>query len=306
MPMDGLTPLQTIGFVGLGHMGHGMATNLLKAGFSLRVMAHRRRQAVEDLVMQGAIEVNSAAEMARQCDAIVLCVSGAEQVRDIVERADGFAASAKAGLIVIDCTTSPPQNIIELQWAHADMVFVDAPLGRSPREAWDGKLSVMVGAQLRAFDTIHPVLASFASTIQHVGGLGAGHTLKLVNNYVSMGYAAIYAGAVTLAVKGGLSVAQFDDLIKSSRMDCAFFGTFMGWLRDGDASSHNFSLENAAHTIGDIGSLSHSLGTNDALIDAIATVFEGAVSAGMGRDNLPELPRWTARRAGIALSPINS
>jgi hypothetical protein len=293
-----------VGFIGLGFMGHGMATNILKAGFPLTVMAHRKREAVEDLVAKGAVEVKSAEAMAQSSDVILLCVTGAAEVERIVHGPNGIAAAGRA-LIVVDCTTSNPATLLQLATYHPRLTFVDAPLGRSPKEAWSGSLSVMVGAEPSVLATIRPVLAAFASTIQHVGGLGDGHRLKLVNNLVSMGFAALYAEALVLARKTGLSTEAFDGLIRSSRMHCAFYDTFMGWALDGNKNAHPFALGTADHTVADVAALAQDVGMKAPLATALHETYAAAVAAGYGGAMLPELPRFVAEANGVALKPVH-
>lgn len=184
-----------VGFIGLGHMGHGMAINILKRGFPLHVMAHQNRKALDDVVYRGAQEVSTPKAMAASCDIVLLCVPGAKEVEALVTADDGLAAGSRPGLTIVDCTTSDPSTLLRLsaEYAPRGLVFVDAPLGRSPHEAWQGALSTL--------ERIRPVLAAFATTIQHAGALGNGHRLKLVNNLISLGYAALYSEALALAVK---------------------------------------------------------------------------------------------------------
>ena len=292
-----------VGFIGLGFMGHGMATNILKAGFPLTVMAHRKRDAVEDLVAKGAVEVKSAEAMAQSSDVILLCVTGAAEVERIVHGPNSIAAAGRA-LIVVDCTTSNPATLLQLATYHPRLTFVDAPLGRSPKEAWSGSLSVMVGAEPSVLATIRPVLAAFASTIQHVGGLGDGHRLKLVNNLVSMGFAALYTEALVLARKTGLSTEAFDGLIRSSRMHCAFYDTFMGWALDGNKDAHPFALGTAEHTVADVNALARDAGMNAPMAGAMRETYEAAVAAGYRSAMLPELPRFVAETNGFELEPL--
>jgi 3-hydroxyisobutyrate dehydrogenase-like beta-hydroxyacid dehydrogenase len=294
-----------IGFIGLGFMGHGMAANVLKQGFPLAVMAHRKRAAVEDLVAKGAVEVQTAAEMAGRCDVILLCVTGAPEVERIVASPEGIAV-AERPLIVVDCTTSNPTTLLRLAKEHPDLTFVDAPLGRSPKEAWAGTLSVMVGAEPAVLEKIRPVLAAFASAIQHVGGLGDGHRLKLVNNLVSMGFAALYAEAMVLANKVGLGTEAFDGLIRSSRMHCAFYDTFMGWALDGNKDAHPFALGTADHTVADIEALAQDAGMKAPLAAALRETYAAAVAAGYGHAMLPELPRFVAEANGFDLKPVKA
>ncbi|WP_395023090.1 NAD(P)-dependent oxidoreductase [Dongia sp.] len=290
-----------VGFIGLGFMGHGMAANILKRGFPLTVMAHRKREAVEDLVAKGAVEVRGAAEMAAACDVILLCVTGAPEVeRNVID-----IAGAKRPLIVVDCTTSNPATLLRLAKDYSHLTFVDAPLGRSPKEAWAGTLAVMVGAEAAVLEQIRPMLAAFATTIQHVGGLGDGHRLKLVNNLVSMGFAALYAEALVLANKVGLGTEAFDGLIRSSRMHCAFYDSYMGWALDGNKNAHPFALGTADHTVADVDALVRDAGMKSPLTEALRQTYQAAVAAGYATAMLAELPRFVAEANGLELKPLS-
>jgi 3-hydroxyisobutyrate dehydrogenase-like beta-hydroxyacid dehydrogenase len=301
------SPALRVGFLGLGYMGHGMACNLLGKGFPLTVMAHRKREAVDALVGMGALEVHSPREMARRSDVVVICVTGAAEVDLLVRAPDGIASGAVPGTIIIDCTTSTPAKLLQLDadFRKDGLIFVDAPLGRSPKEAWAGKLSVMVGCDPPVLEQIKPVLSAFANSIQHVGVLGNGHTLKLVNNLISLGYAALYSEALVLARKAGLTTEAFDQLLRSSRMNCAFYDTFIGWALHGDPSSHRFALDTAHHSIDDIVGLSRSLGLEGGLAHAVSKIYRDAVRQGYGGAMLPELPRSVAEKSGIDIGPAS-
>lgn len=283
-----------IGFIGLGYMGHGMAYNIRARGFPLTVMAHRKREAVEDLVGKGALEVGSPADVARQSDIVILCVTGAREVDQLVRGEQGLATQAAPGLTIVDCTTSEPSTLLKLAGDFQGISFADAPLGRSPREAWEGKLSVMVGCDQETFKRVEPMLAAFADSIQYVGTLGNGHRLKLVNNLISLGYAAIYSEALVMARGAGLSTEAFDNLVRSSRMHCSFYETFMGWARAGDPNTHRFALDTALHTITDVSAFQQSLGLHGTVAAAVRRIYQEAIVAGYGASMLPELPRSVA------------
>lgn len=293
-----------IGFLGLGHMGHGMAAQLVAAGHSVDVMAHRKRDAVDDMTSRGAREVDSIAQMAKRSDVILLCVPDAEAVNALLRSADGIGTNSRSGTIIVDCTTSRPDTLRALARDFPDLHFLDAPLGRSPAEAWKGKLSIMVGGEREIIERVRPLFECVADDIQVIGPLGAGHTLKLVNNFVSMGYAALYSEAIVLASAAGLTPADFDRVIGASRMTCPFFETFMGWIRTGDATTHRFALDEAHRTVSDISELARDLGLDTRLADAIVADFRASVEAGYGRANLPELPRAVAEREDVPLTPI--
>ena len=191
------------------------------------------------------------------------------------------------------------------EYAPRGLVFVDAPLGRSPHEAWKGALSTMVGADASTLERIRPVLAAFATTIQHVGALGDGHRLKLVNNFISLGYAALYSEALALTIKAGLSATSFDDLVRSSRMHCAFYDTFIGWVMSGDRQSHPYALDDALRTISDVVQFSRSVRLHGRLASGVRELYAEAVADGFGEAMLPELPRAVARANDIDLRPAS-
>lgn len=292
-----------IGFIGLGYMGHGMAANILARGFPLAVVAHRKRGAVDDLVGKGAREATSVRELAAASDVILLCVTGPEQVDDLVRRSDGIAAGAVKGTTVIDCTTSAPATLLSLARDFPELVFVDAPLGRSPKEAWAGKLAVVVGCTHQVLTRIRPVLSAFADEILHAGPPGSGHALKLVNNVISLGYAALYSEALLLAHKAGVSSETFDRLVTTSRMNCDFYQTFMGWVRRGDASTHRFALGIGEHTIADAARLARDLELDLRALPAVREVYARAVTDGFADAYLPELPRSVAKANCVDLHP---
>src|SRR5664279_6337783 len=180
--------MANVGFIGAaGLMGHGMAKNLLAQGHALGLTVHRNRERVVDLLAAGAVERKTPAELAATSEIVFLCVTGSPQVEASLVGPDGVLAKARAGLVVVDCSTSEPDSTARLREACAvkGVVLVDAPLARTPIEAEAGKLNVMVGADDATFARLEPVLHAFAEPVFHVGGPGAGHILKLLNNFIA-------------------------------------------------------------------------------------------------------------------------
>ena len=119
------------------------------------------------------------------------------------------------------------------------------PLGGTPQQAWEGTLGAMVGASDAVFARLRPVIEAWADKVVHIGVTGDGHRMKLLNNFLSLGYAAIYSEALALAQKVGISPARFDAVIRGGRMDCGFYQTFMRWTLEGDREAHKFTIANA-------------------------------------------------------------
>ncbi len=140
-----------IGFIGLGSMGAGMADNLLRKGWPLTVCVHRSRTAADRLIAAGATEVATPRKLAAACDVVILCVTGSREVEMLVKGPDGLATAGKP-LLIIDCSTSNPSSTTALaaELAALGVTLLDAPLARTPKEAAEGKLDVMVGGPTEA------------------------------------------------------------------------------------------------------------------------------------------------------------
>ena len=292
-----------IGFIGLGLMGHGMAKNILAKGYGLLVMAHRNRAPVDDLVARGAREVASPREMAASADAIVICVTGTPQVEAVMRGPDGIMAGARRGLLVIDSSTADPvaTPALAAELQAIGVTLVDAPLSRTPKEAEAGTLDCMVGADDAAFERAKPIIACFAAKIVHVGPVGAGHTMKLLNNFVSIGYAALYSEALTLGAKVGIAPAQFHAVIGGGRMSCGFYETFMKYVVERDRDAHKFTLQNAHKDMRYLANLANEAGVASSVGAIVKNYLTTAEAMGKGGDYLPMLSDHVAALNGVSL-----
>jgi 3-hydroxyisobutyrate dehydrogenase-like beta-hydroxyacid dehydrogenase len=298
---------ETIGFIGLGLMGHGMARNIVDKGFPLTVTAHRNRAPIEDLVKRGAVEAASARAVAERSSIVLLCVTGSREVEAVIRGKDGLKAGLKPGSVIIDCSTADPTSTVVLaeELAAAGIDYADAPLSRTPKEAWEGKLDTMVGATDAVFARIRPVLETWAGKIVHIGGVGDGHRMKLLNNFVSLGYAAIYAEALALANKVGISSERFDSVIRGGRMDNGFYQTFMGYTIEGNREAHKFTIANAFKDLTYLESMADSVKLANPVGNVVKNAFAQAFNAGGdGPENyVPHLPEYVGRANGIDLTP---
>ena len=298
------TSQETIGFVGVGLMGHGMAKNIVEKGFALSVIGHRNREPVEDLVKRGASEAASLKDLGARSSIVFICAPGSPQVEAIVR---DLKTGLKPGSIIVDCSTSDPTSTANLseQLAEADIAMADAPLGGTPVQAKEGKLSAMVGADDAVFERIRPVIEAWAANIVHIGGVGDGHRMKLLNNFLSLGYGAIYSEALALANKVGLSPTKFDSVIRGSRMDCGFYQTFMGYIIDGNREAHKFTLSNAFKDLRYLESMADAAGMVNPVGNAVKNLFAAAYAAGGDgpEDYVPMLPEYIGRLSGTELKP---
>ena len=293
-----------VGFIGLGFMGHGMARNILEKGHGLSVLGHRNRAPVDDLVKRGAKEAKSAKELAAASDIVFICVTGSRQVEELVRGPGGLAAGARAGAIIADCSTADPTSTLALasELASKGVHFIDAPLGGTPAQAEAGKLSTMIGASVEVFARIKPACETWAAKVDHVGKVGDGHKMKLINNFLSLGYGAVYAEALTLAQKTGITPAAFDKVIRGGRMDCGFYQTFMQYVLTRDRDAHKFTIANAAKDTRYLASLADAEGVANPIGAAVKNSYAAALAAGKGEDFVPMLSDFVAAANGVKLA----
>ncbi len=294
---------ETVGFIGLGLMGHGMAKNLVDKGYALSIYARKTSEATADLQQRGATLRASAAEVAQHASVVFLCVTGSKDVEAIVRGPQGLKAGLQAGSVVVDCSTSDPVSTqaLEAELKAMGVHLVDAPLSRTPKEAWAGTLDTMVGAEPEIFQRIEPLLHTFAGRIVHLGAPGTGHRMKLINNFVSLGYAALYAEALTLSQAVGITPAMFDSVIRGGRMDNLFYQTFMEYTLRGNKEAHKFTLTNAFKDLRYLESMADDAGVSNPLGNAVKNSFGLGVQQGGPDTMVPMLPELVAGLSGVVL-----
>ncbi|WP_295950795.1 NAD(P)-dependent oxidoreductase [Rhodoferax sp.] len=294
-----------IGFIGLGLMGHGMAKNIVDKGYPLTVYARSDSDAVADLLQRGATRADSPQALGAQATVVFLCVTGSKDVEALIRGPNGLASSLRPGSVLVDCSTADPTSTVALaaELAPLGITLVDAPLSRTPKEAWEGTLDTMVGADAAIFARIQPILATWAGRIVHIGALGDGHRMKLVNNFISLGYAALYAEALTVAKAVGIAPERFDAVIRNGRMDCGFYQTFMGYTLDGNKDAHKFTLKNAYKDLRYLGSMADAAGISNSLGNAVKNSFGLALANGGEDLFVPMLPELVGQLNGVDLTP---
>ena len=200
---------ETIGFIGLGIMGSGMARNLLKAGFDVHVW-NRTASRMAPLVSAGARGASDAAGVAAESDIIVICVSETQDVEEVLFGEGGVMKGARPGALVIDTSTISPQATIsmEARLRAAGLRMLDAPISGGSEGAANGTLSIMVGGDAADVDRAMDVLSAMGSRITHVGRTGAGQMAKLVNQILVVGTMQAVSEALLFAHKGGLDLEK--------------------------------------------------------------------------------------------------
>ena len=295
---------ETVGFIGVGLMGHGMAKNILENGYPLHIMGNRNRKPVDDLVGRGAVEAASPKAMAEACAVVHLCVTSSVQVEDLCRREDGLLAGAHDGLIVIDCSTADPTSTLVLaeEFAVRGATLIDAPLGQTPKEAQTGNLNAFVGSDEATLEKVRPILETWAANITHIGPVGAGHKAKLINNFLALGYNALYAEAFTACRKAGVDLGKFRDLISGGGINSGLFQRMCGYVIDGDPEAHLFTLDNCLKDIRYFGQMADDAGMASPMSGVAKAYYTMAVAQGGGNEHMPMLTDYVSAASGAETS----
>jgi 3-hydroxyisobutyrate dehydrogenase-like beta-hydroxyacid dehydrogenase len=217
-------------------------------------------------------------------------VTGSPQVEQAVLGPQGLLSKPKKDLIIIDSSTSEPLSTASLreQAAAAGVTFVDAPLSRTPVEAEAGKLNVMVGAEPSVFECIKPVIACFAENIFHVGGPGAGHTIKLLNNFIAQAICNATAEAFAVGTKAGVDLRQLVSLVSAGPVNCGLFQAMAKTL-DGQFDGLKFELDNARKDVRYYTHLGEGLGIPTVVGEGVHQSLALASALGYGKGFVPAL-----------------
>ena len=297
--------MAAIGFIGAsGLMGHGMARNLLAKGHSLTLTVHRNRERVADLLAAGAVETKSPAELAAASEIVFLCVTGSPQVEASLEGPLGLLAGARPGLVIVDCSTSEPDSTARLREiaAKADVLLVDAPLARTPIEAEAGRLNVMVGADAATFARLEPVLHAFAENVFHVGAPGAGHIVKLLNNFIAQAICTATAEAFAVGQRAGIDPQKLVDIVSVGAVNSGLF-QMMSKTLQGDLGALRFELDNARKDVRYYTHLAEGLAIPTIVGEAVHQSLVIASALGHGKKFVPSLVEAQEQLTGAKLIP---
>ena len=177
--------MERIAYLGLGIMGSGMATNLLKAGYHVTVW-NRNPESCKPLVEQGATQAQTPAQSVENAEVIVYCLANDNAVEEVVFGQDGILSNVRSHQIAIDMSTVHPDTSRREAAAYAqkDVEFLDAPVFGSKNESAAGGLWIVVGGKRDVFERVKPILEPLSETIHYLGDTGKGAAMKLIGNSI--------------------------------------------------------------------------------------------------------------------------
>ena len=279
-----------IGFIGLGLMGTAMCNRLLDLDYPLTVIANRSRDNIDKLVARGAVEVQTARELAAASDIVMLCVDTSASVEARMTGPDGVIAGIGKDKVVIDFGTSLPASTKELgkKLEEAGAVYLDAPLGRTPSHALEGNLNIMCSGDHGTFSRVEPVLNDLGENVFHLGELGTGHTIKLINNFYAQTVANAMAEAFAMADKTGVDRQKVYDVMAAGPLRSGMMDFIKAYAIDGNPDMLAFSVKNARKDIGYYAAMAENLGVESLMITGARQALGMAISKGRGETMVPE------------------
>ncbi len=266
-----------------------MAENLQNKGYELIVM-DLSKDAVAACVARGAKTASTAKELAEGSDIVMFCLTTSAVVEKIVYAEDGILAGIKEGAVLVDFGTSIPSSTkkIGADLAAKGAGMIDAPLGRTPAHAKDGLLNIMAAGDIDTFNKVKPVLEDQGENVFHLGELGAGHTTKLINNFMGMTTVCAMSQAFAVAELAGVDRQQLFDIMSTGPSNSPFMQFCKNYAVD-NVSDLGFSIANANKDLGYFLQMVEDLGTQSKIAEGSSANLQAAFDAGMGQGNVPEI-----------------
>jgi len=290
-----------VGFIGLGAMGKPMATNLVKKQFPL-IVFDIRREPVEELVRLGAKSAKSSKELASSSDVIITMVPSSPDVEAVILGKDGVVEGIREGSIVIDMSTIAPFTTKKVAEAlsRRGARMIDAPVARGVKAAIEGTLSIFVGGDKEVFEECRAILEAMGTDIYHVGDIGSGEVVKIVNNLILQTSVPVIAEGLVLGVKAGVKPdVLFEALSKSSANSFALQNHFKNFVLPGNFEVGRFPVD---YTIKDLGlALQTAMELHVPLLfGSLANqVYEGARAAGKSKNYFPVVITLLEEMTGV-------
>ena len=236
-----------IGFVGLGLMGSAMVGRLQDCNYQMIVLGNKDRTGLDKAVARGGREAVSGSDLANESDVIMLCMGTSDQVEERILGHEGIINGLSPGKVIIDFGTSLPSSTKKIAEKIADTgaAILDAPLGRTPHHAKEGLLNIMAAGDKNIFDKVSPILKNLGENVFYLGGLGTGHTIKLMNNFFGMTIANAMAEVFAVADVSGVSRETVYKVISAGPLHSSMMDFISAFGLEGDKSKLEFAVKNA-------------------------------------------------------------
>lgn len=283
--------MSILGLIGCGLMGHGIAKNLLANGHELMILDHPGNQPTDDLAILGAGFSGDLHAICHAKDAIFLVLPGSPEVEAVVMGEGGLLTHLEPDTLVIDATSAEPEETLKISTTIEGLgcPYVDAPMTRTPKEAEEGRLNVLLGGTDENVARAKPLIEAYAENIFHGGPVASGHRLKLLHNFVSIGQAVIIAEAVAAASKGNVDLNVLSEVLATGGAGGVALERLRPYIERQDASSFQFAIKNAAKDLGYYTRMAQALGAEHETASAVWSVLNASLTGSGTGDVMPEL-----------------
>lgn len=279
-----------LGFCGLGLMGQPMVTRLLAAGHEVYIW-NRSADKAHPLLALGAKWVSTPAELAQQCEQVLMCVYDTQAVHDVVFGEQGLASVEGPLRIVVDHSSIIPQATRDMAarlWDQRQAYWLDAPVSGGTVGAENGTLAIMVGGDEQALETMRPALYAYASQITHMGPNGAGQVTKLCNQTIVATTLNAIAEAISLAQDNGVAAERLNEALKGGWADSVLLQLFVPRMTQGTQDT-KASLDTMLKDLNTVANLAQQSQTTMPVSHAAQQQYRSAHRMGIGGRDVAEL-----------------
>ena len=285
-----------IGFIGLGLMGAAMVECLQKNGYSVTVLGNRDRTGLDAAIARGAVEAATAKALTEAAEVVMFCMGTSDHVEARVFGEDGVLDGAKQGQIVVDFGTSLPGSTLKVGAALAEKgaIYLDAPLGRTPAHAIDGNLNIMCSGDMAAYEQIKPTFEVLGENVFHLGPLGTGHRIKLINNFFAMTTACAMSEAFAMADLAGVPRETLYNVMSAGPLRSGMMDFIRNYAAEGKIDLA-FSVANAAKDVGYYRAMAEELGAASRMSGAADGALREARDNGFADNMVPEMVDYLSR-----------
>jgi len=281
--------MKNVGFIGVGYMGYGIAKNILKNNNNLFVIANKNREPIEKIVKEGAEEVNSFEDFAnKNLDALFMCVTNTPIAKTISEK---ISKILNDKTIIIDITTHNKTGSVETDtiFKKNNIGYVECPVMGGPVQAEEGVLGGIVGASEDNFKKAEPYLKFFCKEYFYFGEVGMGAKSKLLNNFLTLGNAALVNHLAIGAKELGLDLQKVYDVAKLGSGNSAALKRVFDNLLKGDFTGFKFTATNSVKDLTYIQDLLKDFPEAEKVAEVNKNYFQKAVDQGHGENFISEL-----------------
>ena len=281
--------MNNVGFIGVGYMGYGIAKNILTKNNNLFVIANKNRKPIEKIVTKGAKEVKTLEEFReKQLNVLVKCVTNTPIAKEIATKLSKILDKTT---LIIDITTHNKTGSIETEkiYRSSNINYVECPVMGGPAQAEEGILGGIVGATDNNFKLAEPYLKLFCKNYFHFGSVGMGAKSKLLNNFLTLGNAALINHMTIAAKKFGLDLQKFFDVAKLGSGNSAALNRIFDALLKDDLTGFKFTAINSVKDLSYIQDLLKEFPEAEKIAEDNKNYFQKAVDDGYGENFISEL-----------------